>query len=136
MQTEYKSFYERPEWRALRYKILRSQICQCACCGITRDHGRVLHVDHIKPISIFPELALNESNLQVLCEDCNMGKSNKFQDRFQLQKVNKPRSSAIAKRFQSLSYEEQRYELYQVMQEKKKQLKHNAQQRQNSERGK
>ena len=32
-------------------------------------------MDHIKPVSKFPKLRLAESNLQVLCEDCNMGKS-------------------------------------------------------------
>jgi len=36
----------------------------------------VLHVDHIKPRSKYPELSLTFSNLQILCEDCNFGKSN------------------------------------------------------------
>ena len=36
-----------------------------------------MHVDHIKPKSTHPHLALVKSNMQVLCEDCNMGKSNR-----------------------------------------------------------
>jgi 5-methylcytosine-specific restriction endonuclease McrA len=34
-------------------------------------------VDHIKPRSTHPKLALAFDNLQLLCEDCNIGKSNK-----------------------------------------------------------
>ena len=33
-------------------------------------------VDHIKPRSRFPGLELDPDNLQILCSDCNMGKSN------------------------------------------------------------
>lgn len=39
----------------------------------SEDH---IVVDHIKPASRFPDLALDLENLQVLCNDCNMGKSN------------------------------------------------------------
>jgi hypothetical protein len=37
-------------------------------------------IDHIKPKSKFPELTFSFHNLQVLCENCNMGKSNLFSD--------------------------------------------------------
>ena len=36
----------------------------------------MVHVDHIKPRSKYPKLALVKSNLQVMCEDCNLGKVN------------------------------------------------------------
>ena len=39
-----------------------------------------MHVDHIKPRSTHPHLSLDESNLQVLCDDCNVGKSNRYED--------------------------------------------------------
>lgn len=45
-------------------------------CG---DVNKTIHVDHIKPRSKFPELSLVQSNLQILCADCNLGKSNKDQ---------------------------------------------------------
>lgn len=61
-------------WRSLRYRVLRSASGRCAACGVRAADGAVLHVDHIKPRLMFPELALEESNLQVLCEDCNLGK--------------------------------------------------------------
>lgn len=62
-------------WREVRYRALvRSDGC-CECCGRSRQNGIILHVDHIKPRSKYPGLALALSNLQVLCEDCNLGKS-------------------------------------------------------------
>lgn len=71
-------FYNSREWRSLRYRVLKKYDGCCMLCGRNkRDHGIVLHVDHIKPRSKFPHLALVFDNLQILCEDCNMGKSNK-----------------------------------------------------------
>ncbi len=72
-----QGFYWTDEWRAIRYLALkRSQAC-CDCCGAHPCPGKPLHVDHIKPRSKFPELELELSNLQVLCMDCNLGKSAK-----------------------------------------------------------
>jgi 5-methylcytosine-specific restriction endonuclease McrA len=62
-------------WLLLRYKAFKLYGNQCACCG-AKPPQVVLHVDHIKPKSKFPELAFSLSNLQILCEACNMGKSN------------------------------------------------------------
>lgn len=72
-------FYESQVWRELRYKVLRHSEGRCMLCG---DSGRFksLHVDHIKPRSTHPELELEFDNLQVLCEACNIGKSNHYQD--------------------------------------------------------
>lgn len=65
-----------PKWRKLRYEAFAKYGNKCQCCGASPETGAVLHVDHIKPKSIYPELAFNIDNLQILCEDCNMGKSN------------------------------------------------------------
>lgn len=70
------NFYRTKAWRELRLSILLESDCSCKICGITSERGAILHVDHIKPRSLYPELALNKSNLQVLCEDCNIAKSN------------------------------------------------------------
>lgn len=72
-----KDFYLSDDWRALRFDVLKSSDKKCVLCGRGRAQGAALHVDHIKPRSRFPELALTRSNLQILCEDCNMGKSNR-----------------------------------------------------------
>lgn len=73
---EYQAFLKTREWRAVRYQVLQKHGGRCQCCGRSASDGVVIHVDHIKPRSKFPELALDVNNLQVLCEDCNLGKSN------------------------------------------------------------
>ena len=70
-------FYRTREWVELRYRVLKAANGKCECCGASASNGVSLHVDHIKPRSLYPELALEFSNMQVLCEPCNMGKSNK-----------------------------------------------------------
>lgn len=72
--SEPDRFYKSREWRQLRYLALRNCGGGCQCCGAKGADGAVLHVDHIKPRSVFPDLALCLDNLQVLCEDCNFGK--------------------------------------------------------------
>lgn len=62
-------------WFKLRYRALQAAGGKCQCCGATPESsGGPLHVDHIKPKAVFPELAMEFSNLQVLCKDCNFGK--------------------------------------------------------------
>lgn len=64
------------EWRRLRMVVLTKRGARCECCGASAVDGVRIHVDHIKPRRLHPELALVESNLQVLCADCNHGKGN------------------------------------------------------------
>lgn len=72
-----EDFYNSRQWRKVRYQVLRKYSGECMCCGRSKKkHGIVLHVDHIKPRSKHPHLALEFKNLQLLCEDCNLGKSN------------------------------------------------------------
>lgn len=79
MSIQYASFFDRPEWEAVRYRVLRKHGRKCMACGETSGP---MHVDHIRPRSIYPELALDEANLQVLCKPCNFGKSNRYADDF------------------------------------------------------
>jgi len=69
-----EGFYKSDQWRRLRYRVLLTASGACQACGARPSVGKALHVDHIMPVSRFPELALDERNLQVLCEDCNLGK--------------------------------------------------------------
>lgn len=69
-------FFESREWQMLRHRVLRKSRGHCELCGHRGDGNNPLQVDHIKPRSRYPHLALAEHNLQVLCRDCNMGKSN------------------------------------------------------------
>lgn len=72
-KTNKKDFYLSSEWEELRYNTLKKHGRKCMVCFRTNLE---LHVDHIKPRSRYPELELEASNLQVLCRDCNKGKSN------------------------------------------------------------
>jgi hypothetical protein len=86
-----EKFYETKEWRELRYKILRKYPRKCMLCNA---ENKELHVDHIKPKSIYPELALDATNLQILCKECNLGKSNLYIDDFR-EKPTKPHDLSI-----------------------------------------
>lgn len=70
-----RDFYESERWRAVRYEAMKRSRGLCEACGRGRRETP-LHVDHIKPRSRYPELQLDLNNLQVLCRDCNVGKSN------------------------------------------------------------
>jgi hypothetical protein len=75
-----QEFYQTREWLDLRYQALAKYGATCQCCGATRQSGATLQVDHIKPRSTHPMLELQLDNLQVLCRECNIGKSNKSVD--------------------------------------------------------
>jgi len=66
-----KNFYTSRAWMRLRYDVLTRHGRKCMACG---NENGVMHVDHIKPRSKYPELALAIENLQILCEQCNFGK--------------------------------------------------------------
>lgn len=71
--------YSTPLWDRLRYEVLERDGRQCAACKSTDVDGVGIHVDHIHPVSKRPDLAFNIDNLQVLCGQCNRGKSNRFE---------------------------------------------------------
>ena len=64
---------------ALRYKVLKKDNCKCVACGASsKDSNVVLHIDHKIPFSLGGLTTLE--NLQTLCQECNISKSNKFID--------------------------------------------------------
>ena len=69
-------FYKSVVWLELRYRVLKHFGSQCMVCWRTpKRDGVTICVDHIKPVRNHPELAHDPDNLQVLCSDCNRGKS-------------------------------------------------------------
>ena len=59
---------------SVRYQVLKSANGKCQLCGVSAQDA-VLHVDHITPRS---KGGSNEiDNVQCLCEQCNLGKSNR-----------------------------------------------------------
>ena len=65
-------------WRKLRMETIKRYGARCQCCGASPaiDNDVIINVDHIKPRKLFPELAIDGNNLQVLCNPCNQGKGN------------------------------------------------------------
>ena len=61
-----------------RYEVLKRDSFRCGKCGRTpaTEKGVQLHVDHIKAWANGGETVLD--NLQTLCSDCNLGKSDNF----------------------------------------------------------
>ena len=77
--TSYKvsAAYERSLMTdSLRYDIFKRDNFRCQICGASANDGVKLHVDHIVPVSKGGKT--EPSNLQTLCERCNLGKSNKM----------------------------------------------------------
>lgn len=72
-----QEFYLSKDWRYVRYEALKRSRGVCELCGTAPTPGKPLHVDHIKPRSKYPELEFEISNLQILCDDCNLGKGNR-----------------------------------------------------------
>ena len=70
----FKSFYERPEWKRARERVISNHGMTCRHCHRVPDNPSQVHVDHIRPRYVYPELSFNLGNLQPLCADCNLGK--------------------------------------------------------------
>jgi 5-methylcytosine-specific restriction endonuclease McrA len=72
-----EKFYASTKWRELRYIALKNSGGSCTLCGARASDGVTLHVDHIVPRSVDPRKEFDLDNLQIMCDDCNIGKSNR-----------------------------------------------------------
>ncbi len=61
-------FYKSQAWKDVRKLVFKVFGRQYLCCGSKKN----LHIDHVIPRSVSPELALKVKNLQPLCEECNL----------------------------------------------------------------
>lgn len=57
----------------LRFQILRRDSYRCQLCGRAQSDGVRLHIDH--KVAVAKGGSTSEENLWVLCEPCNLGKS-------------------------------------------------------------
>ncbi|MFD2628796.1 HNH endonuclease [Oceanobacillus kapialis] len=89
-----RKFYDSGHWKRMRKHIKQRDNNECQEC---KRKGRVwidtneysvsakrkkimLVVDHIKEIEDYPELALEEDNLQTLCVNCHNKKHGRYVD--------------------------------------------------------
>ncbi|AQX55914.1 HNH endonuclease [Priestia flexa] len=85
MEKQKRKFYDSGDWKRLREKIKKRDNYQCQEC---KRNGRLtidtneysesakrkkikLVVHHIKELEYYPELALDEENLETVCVDCH-----------------------------------------------------------------
>jgi hypothetical protein len=68
------AFYRTAEWKRVRYLALQRDGGRCQLCGACAHDGVRMHVDHIKALALYPQLALDLNNMQTLCDSCNWGK--------------------------------------------------------------
>lgn len=76
MNDKTTNFYNSWEWKRVRYDALIKYGAVCMLCGAKEK----IVVDHIIPLKVDPLLSLQINNLQVLCNDCNMGKGQRRDD--------------------------------------------------------
>ncbi len=61
------------KWKQQQYKLQEG--CCVNCQKSISLKGS--HIDHIKPLSRHPSLAIAPDNLRILCADCNLSKGKK-----------------------------------------------------------
>lgn len=80
-----RKFYDSGDWKKLRAEIKKRDNYECQECkrnGIvsvdTNEYSEsakrkkiMLLVDHIKELDVYPELALDDDNLETLCVGCH-----------------------------------------------------------------
>jgi hypothetical protein len=81
LERDIKSFYESWDWKRLSFDVKQERGRKCECCGAKAPDVRII-TDHIKPIRHHWHLRLERSNLQILCDDCNMGKGSRDETDF------------------------------------------------------
>lgn len=63
--------------KGMRHEVFKRDNYTCCECGARKSDGATLHIDHIIPVSKGGSDEL--SNLQTLCSDCNLNKSDVIQ---------------------------------------------------------
>lgn len=64
-------FYGTPAWKKARATALRRAAWKCEVCSASVEGKGQYRVDHKVPRALRPDLALDPTNLRVLCFDCD-----------------------------------------------------------------
>jgi 5-methylcytosine-specific restriction endonuclease McrA len=73
-RSEFKNWrqsFDGKNWKKEKFKSIHGV---CPVCSQKFNNARHFDIDHIKPLSKYPELALLKGNLQLLCHACNLQK--------------------------------------------------------------
>jgi hypothetical protein len=76
-EPEPEPIKRKPIKPSLRFEILKRDDYRCQMCGVTAKDGAALEIDHITPVA--KGGGNDADNLQVLCRECNAGKSDSWQ---------------------------------------------------------
>ena len=97
---EAKRFYRSAEWKKCRNDFLEGKELRCVYCyvNLSGDNKKLLNVDHKLPLRYYWDKRLDESNLQITCQQCNLKKGQNSspdiseQKQFDLKHRNAPRN--------------------------------------------
>ena len=70
--NNWRNSQEGKQWKKQKY--CQQNKC-CAICKECINQLKGSHIDHIKPLSTHPHLALDTNNMQVTHAECNLRKS-------------------------------------------------------------
>jgi hypothetical protein len=73
-------FYSSPEWTIIRKQVIKEEGRVCEECGKRIKNDFDITVDHKRPRSKYPDIALDRENLRILCRTCNSKKGARLPD--------------------------------------------------------
>ena len=80
-RRNFKNWRDSDEGKKTKIELYENQrhICANPDCGLKNELPiEYFEIDHKLPITKFPELALDKSNMQLLCTPCNRKKNSKI----------------------------------------------------------
>lgn len=75
--NDWRNSTEGKQWKQSQYEKQQGK-CGCFGCSFVAPSPEYLEIDHIKPIATHPELAIEPTNLRLLCPPCNRKKGEKI----------------------------------------------------------
>lgn len=64
-------FYNSPAWKQKKQQVLKAQNYECQRCKKQGKYKKARTVHHTKYLRSRPDLALDDSNLEAICDGCH-----------------------------------------------------------------
>lgn len=84
-------FYKSRPWRKKRLQILERDNFECQKCKRKGKFSKATCVHHKKPLKEYPELALDDDNLESLCDYCHNEEHPEKWEKFKEKYIPKPK---------------------------------------------